>query len=148
MPSNNICDPSQPMIKIKKIKNLLLIIGLLTAIASHISGQKGKSITIHSENSQIIDATTEPPTQYLNGDVKLYHSGTFMFCDSAILRGTQLVMMHNVVMMQNDTIKIFCDSLRYDGDLLVTYLLEISYWKTVHPKNFSPHSSYIRWMKR
>ncbi len=122
LPSNKICDLSKTMIKINKIKNLLFIIGLLTTIASHISGQKGKSITIHSENSQIIDATTDPPIQYLNGDVKLYHSGTFMYCDSAILRGTQLVMKYNVVMMQNDTIKIFCDSLRYDGDLLVTYL--------------------------
>ncbi len=87
-----------------------------------LSAQKGKSITIHSENSQIIDATAEPTTQYLNGDVKLYHSGAFMYCDSAILRGPLLTMRHNVVILQNDTIQIFCDSLTYNGDSLIAYL--------------------------
>ena len=61
-------------------------------------------------------------TQYLNGDVKLFHANTFMYCDSAILRGNLLKMRHNVVLLQNDTIKIFSDSLRYDGDSLVAHL--------------------------
>jgi lipopolysaccharide export system protein LptA len=110
------------MINIKKINIILFIIMVLSVSYGSIMAQKGKSITIHSENSQVIDATTDPATQYLNGDVKLFHAGTFMYCDSAILRGTQLQMRFNVVLMQNDTIKIFCDSLRYDGDSLVTYL--------------------------
>ncbi len=81
-----------------------------------------KNISIHSENNQIIDATFLPATQYLNGDVKIYHAKTFMYCDTAILRGNILKMRHNVVLLQNDTIKIFSDSLRYDGDSLVAYL--------------------------
>lgn len=81
-----------------------------------------KSISIHSENNQIIDATLLPATQYLNGEVKIYHANTFMYCDTAILRGNILKMRHNVAMLQNDTIRIFSDSLRYDGDSLVAYL--------------------------
>lgn len=80
-----------------------------------------KKISIHSENNQIIDRTFDPMTQYLNGDVKLFHANTFMYCDSAILRGNLLKMRHNVVLLQNDTIKIFSDSLRYDGDSLVAH---------------------------
>jgi lipopolysaccharide export system protein LptA len=83
---------------------------------------KPRKISIHSENNQVVDATTSPPTQFLNGDVKVFHSGTFMYCDTAILRGNFLRMRHNVVLMQNDTIRIFGDSLQYNGDSLVAYL--------------------------
>jgi len=81
-----------------------------------------KKISIHSENNQVIDATSDPATQYLNGDVKVYHEGTFMYCDTAVLRGNDLRTYFNVVLLQNDTIKIFADSLHYNGDSLVAYL--------------------------
>lgn len=110
------------MVQHINFSRLFLWFTCLTFCALTTHAQQNKSITIHSENNQIIDATTNPATQYLNGDVKLFHAGTFMFCDSAILRGNQVQMKYNVVMMQNDTIKIFCDSMRYDGDLLITYL--------------------------
>jgi lipopolysaccharide transport protein LptA len=94
---------------------------LLSSNAFKLAGQTRK-ITIHSENNQVIDRTTDPVTQYLNGDVKIYHSGTFMYCDTAVLRGSDLRMYFNVVLLQNDTIKIFADSLRYNGDSLVAHL--------------------------
>ncbi len=97
-----------------------LIVIILTYWVSNVHAQK--KISIHSENNQIIDATFLPATQYLNGDVKIYHANTFMYCDTAILRGNLLKMRHNVVLLQNDTIKIFSDSMRYDGDSLVAYL--------------------------
>lgn len=110
------------MASIGYVKIVLGISFMILITFESVSSQKGKSITIHNENSQIIDATSIPTTQYLNGDVKLYHSGAFMFCDSAILRGPVLTMRHNVVLLQNDTIKIFCDSLTYNGDSLIAYL--------------------------
>lgn len=100
----------------------LLMSGIILFSCYSLSAQNDKSITLHSENSQIIDARNNPATQYLNGDVKIYHSGAFMFCDTAILKGAELSMWHNVVILQNDTIKIFCDSLKYNGDSLVAYL--------------------------
>jgi lipopolysaccharide export system protein LptA len=75
-----------------------------------------EKISLHSEDNQIVDATTDPATQYLNGNVRIYHNGTFMFCDTAILRGNVLKMYHNVVMVQNDTIRLFADSIFYNGD--------------------------------
>jgi lipopolysaccharide transport protein LptA len=81
-----------------------------------------KKISIHSEDNQVIDAREDPPTQYLNGNVQVYHSGAYMYCDTAILKGSDLRMYFNVVILQNDTIKIFADSLRYDGDSLFAYL--------------------------
>lgn len=95
---------------------LLFAYGILPA------QQDKKVITIHSEENQVIDATTDPATQYLNGNVKIFHEGTFMYCDTAVLRGSQLRMYFNVVMMQHDTIRIFADSIYYNGDSLVAYV--------------------------
>ncbi|MBK9255016.1 MAG: hypothetical protein IPM42_05970 [Saprospiraceae bacterium] len=81
-----------------------------------------QSISLHSEDNQVIDATTVPATQYLNGNVMVYHNGTFMYCDNAVLKGNMLKMYTNVVMLQNDTIRIFADSLVYNGDVGVAFL--------------------------
>lgn len=105
---------------IKSYGRWLWCLIVLFALSWNLNAQK--KISIHSENNQIIDRTIDPMTQYLNGDVKLFHANTFMYCDSAILRGNLLKMRHNVVLLQNDTIKIFSDSLRYDGDSLVAHL--------------------------
>lgn len=98
---------------------ILLWLPVLFLASSPVYGQS--KISIHSENNQIIDATTIPSTQYLNGDVKVFHSGTFMYCDTAVLKGSDLKMYTNVVLFQNDTIRIFADSLHYNGDSLVAY---------------------------
>lgn len=81
-----------------------------------------RKFTLHSEENQIIDARVQPPIQYLNGNVKVFHSGTFMFCDTAIIRGPILRMRHNVAMLQHDTIRLFADSLVYNADSLIAYL--------------------------
>lgn len=75
-----------------------------------------QKISIHSEDNQIIDATFSPPIQYLKGNVKVYHNNTFMYCDTAVLQGGLLQMRGNVVMLQNDTIKLFADSLTYQAE--------------------------------
>lgn len=81
-----------------------------------------RKFTLHSEENQIIDARVQPPIQYLNGNVKVFHSGAFMFCDTAIIRGPILRMRHNVAMLQHDTIRLFADSLVYNADSLLAYL--------------------------
>ncbi len=101
-----------------------------------------QKISIHSENNQVIDATTTPATQYLNGDVKVYHSNTFMYCDTAVLRGADLKMYFNVVLLQNDTIKIFADSLHYNGDSLVAYL-----YGNIILENGLTKKLYTTWLK-
>jgi lipopolysaccharide export system protein LptA len=93
----------------------LLVTAQLRIIPTPVPVQESK-ITLHSEDNQIVDATTDPATQYLNGNVKVYHSGTFMFCDTAILQGNYLRLYHNVAMVQHDTILLFADSVHYNGD--------------------------------
>ncbi|MBK9736493.1 MAG: hypothetical protein IPO92_16650 [Saprospiraceae bacterium] len=105
------------------VVNFLSVVFVSAQITpSNSSKQNPKQLSIHSEDNQIIDATTDPPTQFLNGNVKVYHAGAFMYCDNAVLRGSHLTMYTNVVILQNDTIKIFADSLKYIGDSLVAYI--------------------------
>lgn len=104
-----------------KISHWMLVF-VFFSMMQVVNSQTKQRISIHSENNQIIDATTDPPTKYLNGDVKVFHEGTFMYCDTAVLRDNDLKMYFNVVLMQNDTIKIFADSLYYQGDSLIAYL--------------------------
>ncbi len=54
--------------------------------------------------------------KYLNGNVRMYQDSTFMYCDTAILAGNELTAYGNVVIIQNDTVNVFADSLIYDGD--------------------------------
>ena len=81
-----------------------------------------RRFSLHAENNQIIDARVAPPIQYLNGEVKVFHSDAFMYCDTAIIRGHILRMRHNVAMLQSDTIRLFADSMVYNADSLVAYL--------------------------
>lgn len=52
----------------------------------------------------------------LRGDIRLYQDSTFMFCDTAIIvNKSELVAYGNVVILQNDTIQTYCDSLSYNS---------------------------------
>jgi lipopolysaccharide export system protein LptA len=99
----------------------VLILLFFSVNTLHSQSNQPPPITVHSENNQVIDATSYPATQYLNGDVRVFHEGTFMFCDTAVLKGSSLRMYFNVVFMQNDTIRIYADSMHYFGDSLVAY---------------------------
>lgn len=95
--------------------------GVLSFFPSGIKAQKEK-ITLHMEDNQVIDVSEETPVQYLNGNVQIYHAGSYMYCDRAVLREQVLRMYDNVSMLQNDTIRIFADSLIYNGDSLVAHI--------------------------
>ncbi len=53
--------------------------------------------------------------QFLRGDVVFYHDSTFLYCDSALLRDNRVTAMGEVVVLRSDTLKMFGDSLLYDG---------------------------------
>ncbi len=57
----------------------------------------------------------EEDLQYYKGDVKIFHDSTFMFCDSAVTELNILDAVGNIVLLRQDTLKAFGDSLHYDG---------------------------------
>ena len=93
---------------------LLLFVGILPSdilsqdtLATHDKLQienSDRSITINGELQQ---------QQYL-GNVRITHDSIFMFCDSAWVQDQKLEASGEVVIIQNDTINAFSDSLYYN----------------------------------
>ena len=72
---------------------------------------------------QLIDASGENEKLYLWGNVRLTHDSVFMFCDTAVLVNKELSAKGNISIIKNDSIKIFSDSLLYQGDSLMAYFV-------------------------
>ncbi len=95
-----------------KITFALLLIGSCVIV----NGQsKTKKIIIENADTQIFLLEEDPPTQKLIGEVRVFHEGAYFFCDSAIIKGNNMFAYGNVIIIQNDTISIFGDSLKYYG---------------------------------
>jgi len=74
------------------------------------------NIYVKNTDNFIRDASQSPSVQYLRGNVKMYQDSIFMFCDSAILVQNNLTAIGNVIIIHEDSIKVFADSLVYFGD--------------------------------
>lgn len=77
--------------------------------------KKGEEIKIIHSEFTYIESSPGMELKILQGDVQLFHDSTFLYCDSARLVGLLVMAYGNVVIRQNDTVQIFADSLRYDG---------------------------------
>lgn len=100
---------------------LFLMTGHLVAQVESDSTSISKIVVENADNARFVN-DGEDFIRYLNGDVRLFQDSTFMFCDSAILAGNELTAFGNVVIVQNDTVNVFADSLIYDGDQKIATL--------------------------
>ena len=78
---------------------------------------KNSRIIIENADNTRFVSKDDDMIRYLNGNVRLFRDSTFMYCDSAVLIGSQITAFGNVIIVQDDSIHIFADSLIYDGDL-------------------------------
>jgi len=112
-----------------KIKRILFItyfffILFSTYAQSNINTDKGKKIQILNANSLEYDESSGKKAKKLIGDVKLQHENFMMFCDSALIF-SQLNTMEaygNVKIEQGDSLHLFGDSLKYDGNTKIAHL--------------------------
>lgn len=81
-----------------------------------------KRVIIENADNQIIDNSQNPPVKYFRGNIRAYHEGTYFYCDSAKLIDNILFAYGNISIIQDDSIKAFCEELYYDGDSLYSYL--------------------------
>lgn len=54
--------------------------------------------------------------QYLSHDVLVRHKNTYLLCDSAIIEDNKMTAIGHVRIVEGDSLQIFGDSLKYDGD--------------------------------
>lgn len=81
-----------------------------------------ESLVVKFAERRIADLSGDEPEQIYYGDVRLYKDSIFMFCDTARILGKDLWAKGNVVIIQHDTVKVFADSLFFDGDTTLAYL--------------------------
>lgn len=104
-----------------------IFISILSCFFTSLSGQEEDTlfqskVYVENANSSIQDISGEELIRFLNGDVRMYKDSVFMFCDSARMIGDKVTALGNVVFVQTDTVKMFCDSLIYFSNLEKVYL--------------------------
>jgi len=76
-----------------------------------------QEIKILHADYTLIEMSPGKELKILFGQVQLFHDSSFLYCDSARIEGLQVAAYGQVVIRQNDTVQIFADSLRYNGQL-------------------------------
>ncbi len=96
----------------------------LQAISAQDTIVKKSKVIIENADRSISKIVNKEHIQYLQGNVRVIQDSIFMFCDSAVLKKNQLTAIGDVIIIQNDSIKMFSDSLVYDGDNKIAKMFE------------------------
>lgn len=76
--------------------------------------QTDNSIKISNSDFYEFRGDLEPPEEHYKGNVKMTQDSVYMFSDTAILSQNYLTATGDVIIIQDDTIRLFSDSLYYD----------------------------------
>ena len=90
------------------------------------------NLLIHSQTKKISFSSKESKGIVVNerkllilwNQVKFKHKNTLMYCDSAIYEGSKnsFIAYNNIQINENDSLKIYGDSLHYFGDIQKAYI--------------------------
>ena len=75
---------------------------------------EASAIKIYNSNFYEFRGDLDPPEEHYKGDVKMTHDSVYMFADTSILSLDYMNAVGNIVIIQEDTIRLFADSLFYD----------------------------------
>ncbi|HNW76367.1 MAG TPA: OstA-like protein [Bacteroidales bacterium] len=101
---------------------LMLIAGRLTPVFSQSGGTT--RILLEQADTWQYDKKLNPDIQRIIGNVVLSHDSAYLYCDSAWLNEAvnSVIAFGNVHIMISDTLNIFGDSIRYDGNTKIARL--------------------------
>jgi len=104
-------------VKILNTQKILILI-LLFIGGTQIYAQESKRIQILNANSIEFDEKIGKDIKRLLGDVQFKHGNALMYCDSAYLNSVTNVLdaYSNVHIIQNDSIDLYGDFLKYNGN--------------------------------
>lgn len=103
-------------------RSFCMVLFILFALSS--SAQKKSKIEILNANTLEYEETKGEKVKRLIGDVRLKHEDALMFCDSAYIYSNSNTMdaYGHVKITQGDSLRIFGDSLKYNGNTRVAIL--------------------------
>ena len=104
-----------------KILKYILLLGLLCSqgyaygqVEQDTTEQGDGSVKITNSDFYEFRGDLDPPEEHYKGNVKMTHDSVFMFSDTAILSQNYLTATGEVIIIQEDTLRLFSDSLNYD----------------------------------
>lgn len=107
------------------MKHLVSLIGfglvLLFAQGLYAQGQPRTVHIIYSDHYHYAESPTGRE-EWLGGEVRLRHDSTYLFCDTAYLQGSRVDAVGNTSVVQGDSLRIFADTLIYDGSTGIAIL--------------------------
>jgi len=115
------------MLSAKEVKGILCLFVLLLLSSSNISAQATVTVTendttgkkeiriIYSDLLENETDSLDNRTTKLSGNVELEQDSVLMYCDTAFKQGNNIIAYGNVAIKQNDSLKVFSDSLVYRG---------------------------------
>lgn len=93
---------------------------IISAFFLSVNGQDTTEVVdqliVKNSDNFIAERIDDVEIQTFRGNVKLVQDSTFMFCDSAQIIENMLTAVGEVVIIQDDSIQVFSDSLYYNGD--------------------------------
>ena len=93
----------------------LLVLGTVHGqVEQDTTQQDDSSVKISNSDFYEFRGDLNPPEEHYKGNVKMTHDSVFMFSDTAILSQNYLTATGDVIIIQEDTIRLFSDSLYYD----------------------------------
>ena len=99
-------------------------------------------IEIIKSDRGIFEVIDGREVRYLAGKVRLKHKDAFLLCDSAVVEDQYVFAYKDVVIIQDDTVNIFADSLIYDGFYRTADLYGDVILKHGKKKLFTKHLEY------
>lgn len=100
---------------------VILIVSNSTSILSQDTLKTQDKIQVENSDLSVTINKEIQQQQYL-GNVRITHDSIFMFCDSAWVQENTLEASGDVIIIQNDTINAFSDSLFYNVDTKIAML--------------------------
>ena len=120
------------LLTFEKLKVLFYVSILILLTSNAMFSQKstvadsshGSQIIVENADQAIVETDKSPQVTKYIGNVRAYHEGAFIFCDNAILTGNNLYAVGNVSIIEADTLQIYADTLIYQGDSAIAYLVK------------------------
>ncbi len=95
---------------------ILMPVLTMAQIESDTSEAQHSAIKIYNSNFYEFRGDLDPPEEHYKGDVKMTHDSVYMFADTSIISLDYMNAIGNIVIIQDDTIRLFADSLFYDTE--------------------------------
>ncbi len=100
----------------RPLKDRLLPVDTLAPASNKQQETEAERVKVKNSDNFIAEVIDDIDIQYLRGNVKMFHDSIFMYADSAVIRNKVMTAKGNIVIIQEDTINVFADSLHYDAD--------------------------------